>query len=140
MLFLQKAQQFCLHQEGQRLQGGETAFHSLWPPWRRGWNVRIFLQGWLGWALAGGAVSHLENRRGVSTQGSGETQEAGESAALGTVRRGRPQEAWKEGLALQGPGRCAFTCRGAQVCPADFLVPFCMALENCLKCFPGISK
>lgn len=90
--------------------------------------------------LAGGAVSHLENRRGVSTQGSGETQEAGESAALGTVRRGRPQEAWKEGLALQGPGRCAFTCRGAQVCPADFLVPFCVALENCLKGFPGISK
>ena len=90
--------------------------------------------------LAGGAVSHLENRRGVSTQGSGETQEAGESAALGTVRRGRPQEAWKEGLALQGPGRCAFTCRGAQVCPADFLVPFCVALENCLKGFPGHLK
>ena len=79
----------------------------------------------------------------MSTQGTGETQEAGESAAPGTVRRGRPQEAWKEGLALEGPGRNAFTCRGAQGCsgcPADFLVPFCVALENCLKGFSGISK
>lgn len=74
------------------------------------------------------------------TQVTGETQEAGESAAPGTVRRGRLQEAWKEGLALEGPGRNAFTCRGAQVRPADFLVPFCVALENRLKDFSGIRK
>lgn len=58
----------------------------------------------------------------------------------GTVRRGRPQEAWKEGLALGGSRQKCLLPAGVLRVPCDFLVPFCVALENCLKGFSGISN
>lgn len=69
-------------------------------------------------ALAGGGVPHLENTAGASTQGPGENQVAGESAA-----QVRGREDGRRSGPVESRQKCLYL-QASQVCPVDFLARF----------------
>lgn len=116
--------------DSQKLQVDETSCHRLWPPPRANWDAKTCFGSWLGPALVGGDVSHLENRTGLSTPGPGENLVASESTGPGAARRGQGRVG-----ALQSSGRNAFPVQGlCRVLCEPFGSILCI-LESCIKGF-----